>query len=184
MLQAIHGKYFSFCQILISATAKYGFAYWLVHSGNTLCISDDIDTVVFAYSKRFLSQSCLFADLTPAVNIYCDASNVLIDDAVGQPMANIKIANNHIRNSKTAAIGVQYAKDIEVLDNVIENPMAARLQTAYSNIVPYSYPSAIYLNAVTNATVKSNRINLEDPSSLPEVGQSIFACVITVKDFS
>ena len=111
----------------------------------------------------------VFADLTPAINIYIDAAETLLRDTTGKPMFNIKIANNRICDAKTAAIGVQYARDIEIYDNIIERPMAAELQTAYGNVMNYPYPSAVYLNAVANASVRGNRITLKDPKLIPEV---------------
>ena len=111
----------------------------------------------------------LSTDETPAINIYVDASEAELKDATGTPNHDIRIANNKIVNSKTAAIGVQYARDAVVVDNVIENPMAARLQTIWGNVKNYDNASAIFLNAVANVQISDNSITLEDENSVPEV---------------
>ena len=98
-----------------------------------------------------------------------DASPDELKDAIGTPTFNVKIANNKIINSKTAAIGVQYANVAEVEGNIVENPMAGGFQTAWGRIGNYPYPSAIFLNAVRNISVSNNKITLEDPRRIPEV---------------
>lgn len=109
------------------------------------------------------------ADWTPAINIYVDASVEELRDATGTPTHNVKIANNMIINAHTAAIGVQYARDVEVLDNTVENPMAVGYQTSFDNVVNYDYPAAILLNAVANIQISGNKITLEDPRIIPNV---------------
>ena len=93
----------------------------------------------------------------------------MIKEATGTPIANVKIVNNKIVNARTAAIGLQYVQDAEIVGNTLENPMAAGLQTAYGNIINYDYASAIFLNAVRNITISDNSIALEDPKRVPEV---------------
>ena len=112
------------------------------------------------------------ADPNAAININIDGSTEELENAKGTLIHNIKIANNKIVNARTAAIGIQYAKDVEVFDNELINPMAAGLQTAFENIVNYNCPAAILLNAVANVHIKGNKITLQDPALVPEVSLS------------
>ena len=98
-----------------------------------------------------------------------DASPEELKEATGTPIFNIKIANNKIINSKTAAIGVQYANDAEVEGNILENPMAGGFQTEWGRPKNYPHASAIFLNSVRNIRVSNNKITLEHPRQVPEV---------------
>lgn len=96
----------------------------------------------------------------------------MLEHATGTPIKNVRIINNKVVNARISAIGLQYAEDAEVIGNILENPMAAGLQTAWGGTCNYDTASAIYLNAVRNTVVTDNKVTLENPKLVPEVRQS------------
>ena len=94
----------------------------------------------------------------------------MLKEATGTPIQSVRIIDNKIVNARISAIGLQYVEDAEIVGNTLENPMAAGLQTAHGGVCNYDSASAIFLNAVRRTTVTDNRITLEEPNLVPEVG--------------
>lgn len=68
-----------------------------------------------------------------------------------------------------AGIGVRLATNVEISNNVVENPMTAGFNTQYGGCSNYRNVAAIYLDAVANIKVSNNHVELVHPELVPEV---------------